>query len=440
LTGNQTGLAKSASQYPDSIATRLSPDEALIKRTVNGQDHSISKKEFVEQMRKLGLTQTSLSGSVDRGLKDIVDSRTSTIGKIFGSALKFSQEADDFARFHTALTAWKEGKNWDNIRNMVKAANYDMTDLNLLDKAIQPLFSFYTFQRKNLIGTAKGLINDPAGYATLNRWVNFLSKGEKLEQEDIDLMNTFDKDKIQIVKDVTEGVLDTVKLGFLPIEDWQKTAKGILSLDAEGFIEANYGNVAPAVKALLKFATIKAGENISGVDIEQRDVPIPEQYNSPTIVNAINSISKEYYGGPVNIKSKIRYENGERVVKPKVYIDPNLYSLLFEIVPARIPGELLQIYDAFREKEGREANLADLLSKSPYKTKSAALIKYFTGIYGSRIDKDDAINRQIEQEKYRLKDLATQKDILGEITYVKDKDLKREVREKERRERLRGNQ
>lgn len=165
-----------------------------------------------------------------------------------GEVFKFSMHSEDVGRYGALIANLKAGKPMKEALESAKSAMFDYNLINSpIDKALQGVFGFYTFSRKNAPQQVKTILNDPKQYAITAKILGKVSNRESLTDEELSLMDSWENETFKIFGDVVDGVREYTTLGFFPAEEAYQTINAILSKD----VGKLSGRVSPVAGAFL---------------------------------------------------------------------------------------------------------------------------------------------------------------------------------------------
>jgi hypothetical protein len=170
--------------------------------------------------------------------------------------MKFGMHTEDWGFYSATIAAVKRG---EPLEQAVKTARKYVVDYNLLnspaDKAMQGIFGFYTWSRRNFPNQIATLFNDPKQYAMMVKVMDRISNREKLSNDEIDALNGYEKESFKVFGDVVDGVRTFASLGFLPAEEAYQTYNALMSGEVGKFFSER------ATPVALGFLDYVYGEN-----------------------------------------------------------------------------------------------------------------------------------------------------------------------------------
>src|SRR6185503_12442512 len=214
-------------------------DAFLVK---GGAEGKVGKFTF-DQIRKAADESGYFASSFTRG--DIKRNIKQLFGRYswfdprrwMAELVNLSAHSEDIGRYGALIANIRSGKP---MGEALKGAKQSMFDYNLInspvDKALQGIFGFYTFSRRNLPQQIKTLLSDPKQYAILTKALDRISNRESVSQEDMDLLSQFDKESFKIFGEAVDGVREFKTLGFFPVEEAYQTLSSIKQGDVRRLI------------------------------------------------------------------------------------------------------------------------------------------------------------------------------------------------------------
>ena len=165
-----------------------------------------------------------------------------------GEVFKLSMHIEDTGRYGALIANLKAGKPMKEALDSAKAAMFDYNLINSpVDKALQGVFGFYSFSRRNLPHQLKTVLNDPKQYAITAKILGKVSNREALTEEELSYMDSWENETFKIFGDVVDGVREYTTLGFFPVEEAYQTINAITSGEASKL----HGRVSPVVGTFL---------------------------------------------------------------------------------------------------------------------------------------------------------------------------------------------
>lgn len=341
--------------YADAIAVSL------------GKEGKITSKigEFTyEAIRKAQEDSGYWASSFTRG--DMKRAANAILGRYkpydprrwMSELLNYTQKIEDTGRTGALIANLKSGKTMDEA---LKAAKEAMFDYNLInspaDKALQGIFGFYSFSRRNLPMQIKTLFNDPKQYAILSRALDRVSNRENLTDEEMGLLSTFDNQSFKIFGEAVDGVRHFTSLGFFPVEEAYQTLNAITGRGAKGDLLSFEGlkerfrilggRVNPIATSFLDYYYGK--ESFYGQDFGNY---LPEKYARiiPDGLADVLGLTK---------KTKEKWRGGEVVGTEEVlYGDPDTIFMIRRLpFTSRIVGEMATLVDNVKKGKVAEGTL-----------------------------------------------------------------------------------
>jgi len=291
-----------------------------------------------------------------------------------GKVFKMSMHTEDLGRYGALVANLKSGKNIDEA---IKAAKNAMFDYNLLnspmDKALQGVFGFYTFSRRNLPAQFMAVANEPKQYAVLSRALNRISNREELTEEELSLLNGFEKETFKIFGDSIDSVREFKTLGFFPQEEAYQTLNAVTSGSIKEILG---GRINPLLGSFLDWYYGK--DSFYGTDIGNS--------LSPKYSNVIPEALWEPLGLTPKLKDK--YRGGEVVGKETVlYGDTDtIFAIRKNPITSRFLSDLANFVTSIKEGKTQQG-----------------LERYLTGVRSTDLDvKGRKFIQNINKEKALL--------------------------------------
>lgn len=334
--GFQKGLS------PDTLANAM----ALLQKNTDGfiktPTGKVSLKEARDHVLKSGLLNGSFTkqvlnkqgydnflgfdtvSNILKSEKSLIQKGKAAFDKVVDMTFGKLGAVEDFGRAQAYVANIKKGMSLDDA---VKAAYDDLFDYDLtlapVDKMMQSVMSFYTYRRKNLPRQIRNIWENTYQYATFSKIVDKLSRQDELSDEEVQNMNTWDRDTLQIVGQSVNGIRRMRKLGFLPVEEAFSTAKSFLGPDdIYSKVKKQFTSSSVALNQFMD--TIYGKDLFTGKNITQTFSPklsalIPEKLaNSLGLVKTIEPV----------------YRYGERTGDVEVYApgESNIAQAAFAII------------------------------------------------------------------------------------------------------------
>lgn len=370
----------------------------------------------IDKIRKAADESGYFASSFTRG--DIKKSAKQLFGRYslhdprrwMAEIFKASADVEDIGRYGALVANLKSGMNMEQA---LKASKEAMFDYNLInspaDKALQGIFGFYTFSRRNLPQQIKTLLQDPKHFATLSKALDRISNREEVSQEDLDLLNNFDKESFKIFGEAIDGIREFKTLGFFPTEEAYQTLSSIRRGDVrkllgsrinpalgdfmdwfygkDSFIGKDFGNSLPAT-----YTKIIPEPLQKAFGLTKRKVP---KYRGGEIVGSEDVL----YGDPDKIFAIRNIPIGSRFI--------NELSILVDNIEQGKPGKGITAFttgvktkelDVEKLKQQKEFRKKEMLRKAA-KAKGA---KEFKSIYVPKIQKGKTT---LDEAKERLEQI-----------------------------------
>lgn len=341
----------------------------FLATTTAGMKHGLNPKNYVDAMmiksgangkvaghtmdaiRKAAEESGYFGSSFTRG--DIKSSVKQLYGRYkpydprrwMAEVFKASADVEDMGRYGALVANLKAGMPMESA---LKAAKEAMFDYNLInspaDKALQGLFGFYTFSRRNLPQQIKTLLTDPKQYATLAKALDRISNREAVSQEEVDLLSQFDKESFKLFGEAVDGIREFKTLGFLPVEEAYQTLSSIRQGDVRRLLGSR---ISPALGDFMDWFYSK--DSFTGKDFGNS---LPSQYTKiiPENVQKALGLTKR----PVN-----KYRGGQVVGTEEVlYGDPDTIFKIRNIpIASRFINELSSLVDNIGKGKTKEGVL-----------------------------------------------------------------------------------
>lgn len=286
----------------------------------------------------------------------------------------------------------------------LKLAKEAMFDYNMInspaDKALQSLFGFYVFSRRNLPQQFKGVLNSPKDYALLTRAIDHISNREKLSQAEIDHLNGYEKEQFKIFGHLVDGIREMTTLGFLPQEEAYRTLNSITNF--KQFRREFAGRLNPTLQALLDFFYSK--QSFYGTDF---GTSLPAKM-TPLIPKPLQKVLG------FEERERPKWRGGQIVGKEKVlYGDPDtIFAVRNLPLGNRFVNDLSGLVGAIQE--GKPVR---------------GIVRYTTGVYKKDMDLSQRTKIQDIKEKKALRRAAEAKGAAKfEAIYSKDMEKKKKRR------------
>ena len=120
---------------------------------------------------------------------------------------KKMQSVDDYGRAMATVANLKAGKNLDDSITQAHKAMMDYNMINSpVDKTLQGMLGFYSFTRRNLPASIKEMVERPRNLAFYNQIVEKLAGGRPLNEDEIGLLNTWEKPALMFAKENADGL------------------------------------------------------------------------------------------------------------------------------------------------------------------------------------------------------------------------------------------
>ena len=233
-------------------------------------------------------------------------------------AVFYASMMEDYGRW-AGLTAGL--KKSHTIEEAMVGARKAMIDYNMLnspvDKAMQSIIPFYAFSRRNLPNQFANLMNNPRQYAAISKTLMKISNREALSEDDLSIMDPFDKESFKIFGDVVNGVREFRRLGFFPTEEAYQTFVGMTHGDLKQKFSYTMSRMNPFASKFIEWATGKdsyTGDELSNTLGEAYTKLIP-----PALASKMG----------LTLVEKPKYRMGQIVGTERVYKGP--VSVIFAI-------------------------------------------------------------------------------------------------------------
>ena len=166
-----------------------------------------------------------------------------------GEMFKATMHVEDFGRYGALVANLRAGMDLPEAMSAARKAMFDYNLINSpVDKALQGIFGFYTFSRRNLPQQIVTMLNDPKQYAITARALERISNREKLSDEEIAALSSYEKESFKIFGEAIDGVREFTSLGFLPAEEAYMTLNSIRSGDLNKMVG---GRISPVLGSFL---------------------------------------------------------------------------------------------------------------------------------------------------------------------------------------------
>lgn len=310
------GLAHAANpmNYVDSInILSKSNGDKIIKSAGDGFEYTL--KELTDFVSSSGYFQGGFfKGDIFKDLGKKSKSAGKSLNSYIRNVFEWAGSVEDFGRTAVLISNIRSGKWLSKLENTTKlskkeylelAAKYAkdaMFDYNLIwspfDKAMQGVFGFYTFTRKNLPGEIMRVLDDPKQYAILSKVLNRVSNQDNLSNDEMRFLSNFDKQSFKIFGDLVGGIREMKTLGFTPMEEAYQTITGLTSGDFKDRVSFIAGRINPVARSFLDY-----WYGIDSFRGEELSNSLPEQYSQlPDSIVAILGLDR---------KTVPKYKNGE---------------------------------------------------------------------------------------------------------------------------------
>ena len=343
--------------------------DALLLKTGRKGTIRVAGKDLTYDAIREGMEKTGYyGGSFTRG--DIHASANLILNRYgwhnplrwMGALFKFTQHSEDVGRTMALFANLRSGKALPEALAGAEEAMFKYNFINSpVDKALQGLFGFYTFSRRNLPLQFKTLFRDPKQYAITVRALERISHREDLSEEELLTLNGYEKGSFKIFGEAIDGVRQFATLGFFPAEEAYQTTQ----LLKEGNVQKILGSrLNPVFGAFIDWYTGK--NSFYGTEIGNM---LPARFTpliTPTMQKALGLTPRQ----------RDKYRGGEKVgTETVLYGSPNVIFMIRQLPTSRFLNDL-----------------AVLVSKVAEGKPGQGLLKYATGISVKDLD--------VEQRKF----------------------------------------
>lgn len=241
--------------YVDAIALMTGAEGKLVVKQL-GKEVAHDYNAIREAAELSGYFSSSfLRGDIQKSAKTVLG-RYSKLNPMhwMGKFFQASAHLEDMGRYGALVANLRSGKPLEEALSAAKKAMFDYNLINSpVDKAMQGIFGFYTFTRKNLPQQVATLFNDPKQYAIISRALNKITNQEELSDEELSLLNNYEKGTFKVFGQVVDGVRNFRSLGFFPAEEAYQTFSGLTHGDFQERMRFVGARVNPVLKSFLDF-------------------------------------------------------------------------------------------------------------------------------------------------------------------------------------------
>lgn len=402
LAANQAGVK---AFDPSNIAEFMSAKTGLSKTVSNGKQ-TLSSEEFFKEMFNRNVTISSFTrGNIVENARWMLNDFSKADPRYYlAKGLHTAQATEDFGRMYAAFTLFKQGKSLDDAARYAKKAMYTFDNFNVIDKTLGGLMTFYSFKRKNLIGTLTNMVRDPKQYSLMNRLITNMSNGEKPLDEDLNSLNEWDRDKLLIFGDFVKGGQLMQSLGFTPYEEAYGTVSPLLNGEWAKFFDKNIIQQMnmPVQVALESTRAIPALSDNKSLEY----VPLPREFQAqPNVAKLVGKVSKMLTGQGLLERDVIKRVNGEPQYE-KQYLLPEIMTKIVRSAPwARLKGDYLRLVQSYADKTGKhpaEVTVLNLIQDGHFKDPKG-LAKFITGINEKIVDFEYLKRNKSNSEYFKMK-------------------------------------
>lgn len=255
--GNYTdAIAIMAGKKGDDFLRKIGMRPEFTVTTKEGRKLTYSFDEIRKAAEDSGYFSSSfLHGDIKESAQSLLNRFTPGSPRWFMSkAYHASSTLEDMGRYGALFANLRAGKE---LPEAIRSARQAMFDYNLInspvDKALNGLFGFYTFTRRNFPMQFATLLNDPKQYAIISRVMDKVANYEDLSEEEMLALNDYDKDTFKIFGQLVNGVREFRSLGFTPTEEAFQTLAGMSKEGLEEKMKFLVGRINPVVKSFLDF-------------------------------------------------------------------------------------------------------------------------------------------------------------------------------------------
>jgi hypothetical protein len=354
----------------------------------------VFQASFNKQVFGFARRNNQIIGSADSKFVKAKKSFQNRLNEYFEKSFEAGQKLDDYSRSTATVANLKKGMS---LEDAVKFANKAMINYNFIespaDKILQRMFTFYSFERRNIPAIAMNAIRNPQQYALLGRTLDNLSAGG-VTREDIESMYSWEKADAVFMYEAVQGKRELVKLGFIPDTQITQTANLYVDQEKDEAVMKMIGRLDPSVNAVLRILTSK--DMFTGQPFLNRLNPAVETFIPQGVLDRffdkrVGKDGKTYYGHDSQYLINFLNEFATRPVK--------------EIERLKTDGDWVKYLTGVQTKEFDK--------KSRLQRKSN---KIFSG------------NEKLRQKAKKRIQTKTGKEGSIEIVYDPDKPKKRKIR------------
>ena len=343
-------LAATTAGMKNGYDLRNFSDAFLIKTGREGKLTAKGGKQWeFSEIRKAAEDSGYFASSQTRG--DFKTSANLMLGRYkwtdpkrwMGELFKFTMHAEDMGRYGALLANLRAGNDMPKALDLAKKAMFDYNLINSpVDKALQGVLGFYTYSRRNLPRQVMTVLEDPKQYSILSRALGHISNREELNQDEISLLNGFERSQFKIFGEVIDGVRTFKTLGFFPVEEAYQTLNSVTD---KKYWDAVKSKLNPAFGAFLDWFYGK--DSFYGTDLGNY---LPGKYAKVIPESLQKALSLEK-------RIKPKYRGGEQVGTEEVlYGDVNTVFMIRKFpIGSRFLNDIAEAIDK-KQKPGVAAS------------------------------------------------------------------------------------
>ncbi len=333
--------------YADALLLKLGKEGVL---KVGEKEFTYKAiREFAEESGYFGATFTR--GDIKTSAKALLNRYPKSSPKRWiGEFMKLGMHSEDLGRYGALVANLRSGMDLPKAAEMARKAMFDYNLINSpVDKALQGIFGFYTFSRRNLPQQIMTMLNDPKQYAITARALNNISKREKLSDEELAALSSYEKENFKIFGEVIDGVREFTSFGFFPVEEAYQTLNTIRSGDLHKMMGSKINPV------LGSFLDWYYGKN--SFYGQETGNYLPSKYEAimPEPLQKALGLTK---------RPKDKWRGGEKVGTENVlYGDPDTIFMIRQFpLTSRFLGDLATLAEKIQKGQGKSGAAKYLLN------------------------------------------------------------------------------
>lgn len=393
MTAAKAGMkAYNPNTYLEAAAMKL----GLAKQIIDKNGRKMAVEDFIRAGNEYGnLSSTYASKDIPKNVDRILE-RYPKYGLrwFMTKATAVGQEVEEMNRIHSAYTFWKDGMDLKKAWRKSRETQFDYSDTNEFVKGMNGLLAFYTWHAKNLSAQAKAMINDPKQFSILSNIIRNLSGGNQLTSEQIDALNSYDKDQVMITKDMVDGLQPLFKFGFLPISSAYDGVSKLIRGDIDGYLGDQASMIKPALKPILR----EIGQSLEqpGDTSDGKSPLLSERLtylfaSSPKSVKLLNNFQEMLGQGPVRVEDVPVWRKGEQVMEKRIRVSPWMNVFLNNVPFSRQLSETGGVIQQAADREGMGPSpdtVGDLIASGAFEN-TGDILKYLFGVKQKDINWDE---------------------------------------------------